>query len=96
MPKLMNITGRRFGRLVVIKRAANTGSVTRWRCQCDCGKQSIVRARDLITGKTKSCGCGRQRNLTGQRFGRLIALTRVSLPLALSMRLRKYHFRYGK
>lgn len=28
-----------------------------WLCQCDCGKQTIVRGADLNNGFTKSCGC---------------------------------------
>ena len=28
-----------------------------WLCQCDCGKEVIVRGASLTTGNTKSCGC---------------------------------------
>lgn len=57
MPKLINLTGKRFERLTVIERAPNKGTVTRWKCKCDCGKEIIVRAADLRTGRTRSCGC---------------------------------------
>lgn len=58
MGKLIDLTGQRFGRLVVIKRskAGNDGSVY-WYCRCDCGKEVIVKGSALRSGHTKSCGC---------------------------------------
>lgn len=52
-----DLTGKRFGRLVVIKRGENKGEQTRWICQCDCGNITIVFASALKCGNTKSCGC---------------------------------------
>ena len=49
-------------------------------CRCDCGNEKSAVARDLKGGKVKSCGCmthdhsHRRIDLTGQRFGRLVAL----------------------
>lgn len=57
-PKHEDLTGRRFGRLTVIKHMGNdTARKTIWRCKCDCGKNSDVRAPDLKSGNTQSCGC---------------------------------------
>ena len=58
MAKLIDLTGQRFGRLTVIKRADNTkrGSA-RWFCLCDCGKSTTAAAQDLNRGHTRSCGC---------------------------------------
>lgn len=56
----VDITGKRFGRLVVIHRAANLGKLAAWHCQCDCGEQRIVRGGSLRDGKTVSCGCARR------------------------------------
>ena len=56
MTKLTVLTGRRFGRLTVIRRAPD-GAKVRWFCRCDCGVDRIVQAGDLVAGKTKSCGC---------------------------------------
>lgn len=58
MVSLTNITGERFGRLVVIGRAKNRAGRTMWNCRCDCGETAIVRGSALTTGNTASCGCG--------------------------------------
>lgn len=61
MSKLVNLTGERFGKLTVIKRAENAkGGISRWECQCDCGNKKIVRGNDLKRGSVKSCGCLRK------------------------------------
>lgn len=58
MRKIRNdLSGKRFGRLTVVARAANKGSRTAWCCICDCGNQCVVASNDLISGHTKSCGC---------------------------------------
>lgn len=54
---LIDLTGQRFGRLTVIKRAENKSGDTRWECLCDCGKTTVVRSQYLRGGNTKSCGC---------------------------------------
>lgn len=60
MPKLIDLTGQKFGRLVVIRRAKNKGKIVCWECQCNCGRIVIVTARELNAGDTKSCGCLRK------------------------------------
>jgi hypothetical protein len=55
--KLIDLTGLRFGRLVVQCRAANRGKKVMWRCLCDCGRTSIAQASDLRHQKHRSCGC---------------------------------------
>ena len=56
-----DLTGQRFGRLVVIERAPRPpyyeGTYAWWRCRCDCGNETVVRGRRLTNGETKSCGC---------------------------------------
>ena len=75
MPPLKDITGRRFGRLVVKGRADGNGRPA-WQCQCDCEKQCVGVGEDLRRGKTRSCGCLRAEasskkasDLTGTMLG---------------------------
>jgi hypothetical protein len=55
--RLIDLTGERFGRLVVVKRSDKKGSHPMWLCECDCGKQIVADGANLRTGHTKSCGC---------------------------------------
>lgn len=55
--QLVDLKGRRFGRLNVIRRDDNIGSATAWFCECDCGGTVTVRYLSLVRGETKSCGC---------------------------------------
>lgn len=58
MSKLIDLTGKKFGRLTVIKRSgSNRDGSAMWLCRCECGIEKIVRGTDLKNGKTKSCGC---------------------------------------
>lgn len=57
MPKLIDLTGKKFNRLSVLHRATNRGRYVHWRCACDCGRRADVNSRDLVSGHTKSCGC---------------------------------------
>jgi len=58
-----NLAGMRFTRLLVIRMIDVKNHNARWLCQCDCGKTSIVKACNLKTGNTKSCGCLRNEML---------------------------------
>lgn len=55
----LDLTGNRFGRLVVAGKAATKGKRGEiyWVCTCDCGNERNVRANQLTRGITKSCGC---------------------------------------
>jgi len=56
MSKREDLTGQRFGRLIVLEFAHNQGG-THWRCLCDCGNKTTVRSNSLKGGATHSCGC---------------------------------------
>ena len=56
-PPLKDFVGKRFGRLTVLSYAGKVSGMHRWRCRCDCGRETVVGQTLLQTGKTKSCGC---------------------------------------
>lgn len=67
--KKVDLTGQRFGRLVVIEEAddeiieSNGKKIfKKYKCKCDCGKYTNVRKQSLLNQYTKSCGClGKER-----------------------------------
>lgn len=75
MPAKINLTHKRFGKLLVLRESQNRkrGLVT-WECQCDCGNMTLVTTKELRNGTTQSCGCLKKKNLIGQRFGKLIVI----------------------
>jgi hypothetical protein len=50
-----------------------------WLCRCDCGVVKDVNSENLRNGKSTNCGCKRTRDLTGRRFGRLVAVRKTGL-----------------
>ena len=55
MTALIDLTGKRFGRWVVVARAENRGEQPCWLCRCDCGEVQSVHGVDLRGGRSKSC-----------------------------------------
>ena len=84
-----NLIGQRFGKLIVVERAGSTSDGhAKWKCKCDCGNFTEVSSNSLTkkNNSTKSCGCwkiekakekgniNRIKDISNQRFGKLIAL----------------------
>lgn len=53
----IDLTDRRVGKLLVLCFLERIKSVPYWLCQCDCGNKISVRYYQLLSLKTKSCGC---------------------------------------
>ena len=52
-----DLTGQRFGRLLVMSRASSSNGFSVWNCVCDCGNPKTTRGVHLRKGETVSCGC---------------------------------------
>lgn len=60
MPNRIDLSGRRFGRLVAMRvHSAQDGNV-RWECLCDCGGTCYPTRHNLQAGNHHSCGCLRR------------------------------------
>lgn len=70
MSKINDITGQRFGKLIVICLSNNRmhGKLS-YDCICDCGQSKSISGNSLIQGKTKSCGCLQKEHPNGLRHG---------------------------
>jgi len=84
---LKDRTGQRFGRLVILERAENEKSRTRWLCKCYCGNEKIVKTSQLRKGHVTSCGCLKSAHCHRAK------LTEVDIPRILEMLARgeSYH-----
>ena len=55
---MKDMTGQRFGRLTVIRRAGlSQHREATWFCLCDCGNERIISGSSLRKGFSRSCGC---------------------------------------
>jgi|SRR6266853_3879354 len=57
MTRLKDITGQRFGMLLVLKRTTVLGERIKYLCKCDCGNEKIIYGENIRQGKSASCGC---------------------------------------
>lgn len=58
MGKFIDLTGKRFGKLVVLRKYDKyKNGQWKWLCKCDCGRQVVVGSCSLRIGETVSCGC---------------------------------------
>lgn len=83
MPKFIDLTSLKFGRLTVIERDTSRKGVY-WICKCECGNTKSIKSDSLKSGVSKSCGCLqselRTNNIVGQRFGKLTVISRAKNP----------------
>ena len=69
MRSFINLTGKRFGHLLVIKRSKRrTSSNIQWICKCECGRFLIVRGDNLRSGHSTQCGECKSRGMVRSVF----------------------------
>lgn len=77
--KAENLIGQKFNRLTVTEKIIDKHGHIKWKAKCECGNEIEVRAGELKSEHTKSCGCLQKEfvsqlnsiNLIGQKFGKL-------------------------
>lgn len=106
MGKLIDLTGQRFGRLVVMGRAPENTKHNKptWKCHCDCGVEFVTNGETLRRGETRSCGCLhvdaaretaiRTKTIHGFRHKRLYSIYRNMLSRCYNPNVNCYS-RYG-
>ena len=57
MAKLIDLTGKQFYRLTVVRRDGSLYTKPAYWCQCVCGAYKKIVGWSLKSGATKSCGC---------------------------------------
>jgi len=70
MPRLEDLTGRKFGSWTVVEFAgwvlSGGARVYKWKCLCNCGTIRSVSKSSLIRGQSLSCGCGEKPKIHGR------------------------------
>ncbi len=81
-----DLKGMKFGKLEVLEfdgyKQEKYNRQAYWKCQCECGNIKNIRAIQLLSGGTISCGCSQfdnkeKQDIVGKRFGKLTAIKRV-------------------
>lgn len=82
----INLDGQVFNRLTVLEVTdqRNTRNQHLYRCKCECGREHLASKKDLECGVARQCRyCAfehMRKDITGQRFGKLVALHRGDSP----------------
>lgn len=73
------VLGAQYGHLTCVKYKEPWPGVRLWTCRCSCGRVVDISENALICGVKTNCGCrgSKARDLSGQRFGRLVAMEPV-------------------
>jgi hypothetical protein len=68
MPKALDITGERYGRLVGVRRIGPYKRDSLWEMRCDCGETPWIALCHLRSGHTTSCGCYHREMVSQTKF----------------------------
>lgn len=95
MRKPPDLTGRKFGRLTVLRfwdysELYNGRMSSKWLCLCECGNEKVVNRRELQNGDARSCGCLRKEK-TVESFKLVEGTSLVHLSEKLSSNNRSGH-----
>ena len=92
MAKLIDLSGQKFDKLLVLEKAPSRARHVYWRCQCDCGNTIEVSGESLRRNIPHDCGCVKQKAkkeieqlkqqklnyLIGKTFGKLTVIERTN------------------
>jgi hypothetical protein len=65
---IIDLTGKRFGRLIAINFHEKRNNRAYWLCKCNCGNEKVINSGHLRSGNTKSCGCLQKETVSNIRF----------------------------
>lgn len=90
MATLIDLTGQKIDKLLVLEKAPAHNRHVWWKCQCDCGNICEKSGEYLRSAaRPRDCGCSKLKNikkkkaeerynkLVGQKFGRLLVISRL-------------------
>lgn len=74
MPRIKDLTGQKFQKLLVIEKSKfiDSSRSIKWKCLCDCGNYAYVNGTTLKAHKQKSCGCANKEKSAKIKHGNTI------------------------
>jgi hypothetical protein len=88
--RFRDLEGKKFGRLCVIEFHKRIEKHVIWKCLCECGNYTMVRANNLLSGGTKSCGCLFLEKVTKHGLSRKPGYTKYLLDESPERKLKRY------
>lgn len=67
--KINDLTGKKFGKLTVIKYCGTVNHKATFECLCECGNTKVIQGVLLSNGHTRSCGCLAENNTDQTKHG---------------------------
>ena len=64
----LELVGKRFGKLLVVKVVRCTPRGMLWHCICDCGAETELVTGNLTSGNTRSCGCLKREMVAAKNY----------------------------
>jgi len=91
----IDLTGKKFGKLLVVNQLVKRGNAgqIRWECLCDCGAKHITTGECIRGGKSKSCGCVRAGAPYNKEKNREIAIWKQLYNSTIVKRSKKWGIR---
>lgn len=80
--KTVDLTNKRFGKIICIQIIGSKNQCKLWECKCDCGVIFTEQSNYIMANRVTSCGCDHKnkisqantKNITNQKFGRLTTI----------------------
>lgn len=66
--KRLDLSGQQYGNLTVLRPAENVDGRTAWLCRCGCGREAVVKTKNLRSGHRSTCGMCRERGIMGLTY----------------------------
>lgn len=77
--KIIDLTGKKFGKLTVIREVDPSKGGRMWLCRCECGTEKAVLQHNLTQGLSTTCGCGKHLFRSAESFERVDGVSIVHL-----------------
>lgn len=90
MPKALDLTGQKFGKLTVLSKSPSRNGKTYWLCKCECGIEKEVQTSHLRSGSIQSCGSVECKTIKTQQYKKICPICKKEFITSIKTRLYCY------